>query len=170
MIFLLSNAFYGVFSVACILFSVHCVIQYFKRRQRSDLVYDNSAFFLMVVSCVALGATILYFLFYGEPQLSLVPTVVAALCLVGLISWHNETVSFTEEGFVVRKFLGNTQHWKYTDITDVGERVLRQTKKRQEVQSIFHVGKKRFSLSHKAVNYTQFAELVYRYGRSGLEP
>lgn len=165
-----STIFYGVVAAACILIGIYCAYLYCKRRARQDLVYDNSGFFLMLVSGVFLGVLVLYLLIVGEGEIALAPALVALICLLGLLSWHNEMITFDETGFTRRDFLMRTQRYSYRDITDCSERVLRQTRKRQEVQTLFYLDKKRFSLSRKCANYGEFARRVRKYGADGLDP
>lgn len=167
---LLSCILYCFLAAVCILFGAYCLSLYFKRRQRTDIVYDNSAFFLMLISGVGLGVMVLYLLLQGEAEIALVPAVAAALCLLGLLSWHNEVVVFGEQGFTRRDLLFRSRRWSYRDITDISERILRQSRKRQEVQTLFYLGDKRFSLSRKSANYSEFAKYVHKYGSGGLNP
>ena len=161
---------YCILAAVSMAAAVYCFVLYFKRRRRSDMVVDNSSFFLMTVSALLLGATIVYLVMMGEWQLSLVPAAACALCLLGLVSWHNEIIVFDETGFTRRDLLLRSQRYSYQDLTDCSERILRHTRKQQEVQTLFYIGSKRFSLSRKAANYGEFARRVRKYGREGIQP
>lgn len=169
-IILLFPILYCILAAVSMAAAAFCVYLYFKRRKRQDLVYDNNAFFLMVFSLLLLGGTVFYLVLLGEWQLAHLPVMVCALCLLGLFSWHNEVIVFDEEGFTRRDFFLRSRRHSYQDFTDCSERVLKQSRKRQEVQTLFYIGDKRFALSRKAVNYDKFAGHVRKYGRDGIDP
>ena len=169
-IILILPVLYSVLAVVSTAAAVYCLVLYFKRRRRKDLVCDNSSFLLMNFTALILDATILYLLSVGEWQLCMVPAVACVLCLLGLVSWHNEIIVFDEEGFTRRDLLFRTRRHSYTDFTDCSERILKQTRKRKEVQTLFYIGEKRFSLARKAANYGEFAKRIRKYGRDGLDP
>ena len=165
---MLTVILYALLSAACIGGGFFCLWLSFRRHQRQDIVYDNSAFFLMLFSCIALGSFVLYLLIAGEAEIALVPAVVAAICLLGLLSWHNEVIFFDETGFTRRDFLFRSRRCSYTDIRDWKERSLRQGRKRSEKQLVFYLEKGQFSLSQKAVNLHGFIDCVRSHGHSEL--
>ena len=161
---------YCILAAVSMAAAVYCFVLYFKRRKREDLVVDNNTFFLMAASALFFGITIVYLVIMGEWKLCLIPAAVCALCLLGLVSWHNEIIVFDETGFTRRDLLLRSHRYSYQDLTDCSERILRHTRKQQEVQTLFYIGSKRFSLSRKAANYGEFAKRVRKYGREGIEP
>ena len=160
---------YAILSAACILFGFYCLQLSFQRRKREDIVYDNSAFYLMLVSGIVLSAFVLYLLFTGDTGMALVPAVVALICLLGILSWHNETVVFDKDGFTRRDFFLRTRRCRYSDILDCKDRSVRQGHNRRERLTVFYLEKGHFTLSHKATNYNKFAAFVRQHGRSGLD-
>jgi len=167
---LLYPALYCIFAAVSAAAAIFCVFLYFKRWKRRDIVYDNNAFFVIVISIPCLSAIIFYLVWRGDWQLSLIPSVLCFLFLMGLASWHNEIVIFDENGFTLRNFFYRSTRYSYFDLTGCTEHTLKHMNKRREMHTVFHIGKKRFTLSRKAVNYDDFALSVRQHGPKGLRP
>ena len=167
---MLSSVLYAIAAAAAIAAAFFCLYLYFQRRPRQDLVYDNSAFFLMFGSSLIFGGMLIYLLLTQQTDVAPIPAVVCVLCLLGFVSWHNEIIVFDDEGFTRRDILLRTRRYSYQDVTECSERIFRESRKRREVLTLFHTGDTHFSLSRKAVNYRVFGEYLCKYGREGIDP
>ena len=159
----------ALLAVSSIALSLFCLYLYFQRRQRMDLVYDNSAFFMALFLSLTMGAILLYLVAAAGVDIALIPAVIAFICLLYLLAWHNEIIVFDETGFTRRNAFLRSRRYRYDDITACSLRLLRKNLKRQDAQSSFRVGNDSFIVPRSAVNYEKFAALIRKHGRSGLE-
>ena len=154
-------------SIAAVFFGL---FQYFRRRSRQDIVYENSAFFLAMASLLTFSGIIIRRVLLGQWRFTLMPSLFCLLSLAWLVSWYNEVVIFTEEGFTRRSYLGRSRFYRYSDLTDISKRTLREGRYRKEVQMLFCMGNERFFLPCKAINYDRFIECIRKHGRKGIAP